>query len=106
MTTTVLLDLSRLIAAESDLIKRVPVRAVQGDSGLQSRVWILDPDSMTVSARPVVIGRMSGDQIEVTEGLVGGEEIVAVGAPYLAEGMKVSRMAATEQAVPRADDPL
>jgi RND family efflux transporter MFP subunit len=106
MTTTVLLDLSQLIAAESDLIKRVPVRAVQGDSALQSRVWILDPDSMTVASRAVVIGRMSGDQVEVTEGLSGGEEIVAVGAPYLAEGMKVSRMALTEQAVPRADDPL
>jgi RND family efflux transporter MFP subunit len=105
MTTTVLLDLSQLIAVETDVIKRVPVRAVQGDSALQSRVWILDPDSMTVSARPVVIGRMSGDQVEVTEGLSGGEEIVAVGAPYLADGMKVSRMAMTEQAVPRAGDP-
>jgi multidrug efflux pump subunit AcrA (membrane-fusion protein) len=61
---------------------------------------------MTVSARAVVIGRMTGDQVEVTEGLSGGEEIVAVGAPYLAEGMKVSRMVVTEQAVPRADDPL
>jgi RND family efflux transporter MFP subunit len=106
MTTTVLLDLSHRIVMESDSVMRVPVRAVQGDSALQSRVWILDPDSMTVSARAVVIGRMTGDQVEVTEGLSGGEEIVAVGAPYLAEGMKVSRMVVTEQAVPRADDPL
>ncbi len=30
----------------------------------------------------------------------------AVGAPFLAEGMKVTRMAQTEQAVPREDDPL
>lgn len=105
MTTTVLLDLSRLVATDGDLVKRVPVRAVQGDSGLQPRVWILDPDTMTVSAREVAIGRMSGDQVEVTAGLSGGEEVVAVGAPYLAEGMKVSRMAMTEQAVPRAGDP-
>lgn len=105
MTTTVLLDLSNLIAADSDVIKRVPVRAVQGDSSLQPRVWILDPHSMTVSAREVVIGRMSGDQVEIIEGLDGGEEIVAVGAPYLAEGMRVTRMALTEQAVPRAGDP-
>ena len=61
---------------------------------------------MTVSAQEVTVGRMSGGMIEVTEGLVGGEEVVAVGAPYLAEGMEVSRMAVTEQAVPRADDPL
>jgi hypothetical protein len=43
--------------------------------------------------------------VEVTDGLAGGEEIVAVGAPYLAQGMKVSRMALTEQAAPRAGDP-
>jgi len=83
----------------------VPVRAVQADSGLEPRVWVLDPQSMTVSSQKVTIGRMSADMIEVTSGLAGGEEIVAVGAPYLAEGMKVTRMAQTEQAVPRAGDP-
>ena len=105
MTTTVVLDLGDLIETAST-VKRVPVRAVQADAGLKPRVWILDPESMTVSAQEVTVGRMSGGMIEVTEGLVGGEEVVAVGAPYLAEGMEVSRMAVTEQAVPRADDPL
>lgn len=85
--------------------KWVPSRAVQGDAGLGARVWVLDPDSMTVNSRPVEIGRLSGNQVEVVSGLQGGEEIVAVGAPYLAEGMKVTRMAQTEQAQPRADDP-
>ena len=60
---------------------------------------------MTVSSRSVSIGRMSGSMIEITDGLEGGEEIVSVGAPYLAEGMRVTRMAETEQAVPRAGDP-
>ena len=83
----------------------VCLAVVQGDSRLDSRVWILDSDAMTVSSHPVEIGRMSGHLIEVTGGLKGGEEIVAVGAPYLAEGMKVTRMAQREQAVPRADDP-
>ncbi len=104
MTTTVVLDLSELIDTVS-IVKRVPVRAVQGDSSLNPRVWILDPQTMTVSGREVAIGRMSGDMVEVTDGLAGGEEIVAVGAPYLAQGMKVSRMALTEQAAPRAGDP-
>ena len=69
------------------------------------RVWVLDPDTMTVSSREVRIGRMTSNKIEILEGLYGGEEIVSVGAAYLAEGMRVSRMIQTEQAVPRADDP-
>jgi multidrug efflux pump subunit AcrA (membrane-fusion protein) len=102
MTATVVLDLSGVVDKEG--VKWVPVRSVQADSGLQPRVWILDPETMTVSSRPVTIGRMSGRMIEVREGLEGGEEIVAVGAPYLAEGMAVTRMAISEQAEPRADD--
>ncbi|MCP4332929.1 MAG: efflux RND transporter periplasmic adaptor subunit, partial [Gammaproteobacteria bacterium] len=53
----------------------------------------------------VTVGRMSARNIEVSEGLAGGEEIVSVGAAYLSEGMQVSRMIITEQAEPRADDP-
>ena len=104
MTAMVELDLSRFV--HEDSVRRVPVRAVQGDRGLKSRVWILDPEAMTVSQREVTIGRMTGDMIQVTDGLDGGEEIISVGAPYLAEGMLVTRMKMTEQAVPRADDPL
>jgi RND family efflux transporter MFP subunit len=103
MTATVLLDLSELVTQDS--VRWVPARAVQADAGLEPRVWVLDPATMTVSSRAVSIGRMSGSMIEITDGLAGGEEIVAVGAPYLAEGMRVTRMADTEQAVPRAGDP-
>ena len=40
--------------------------AVQADEGLDPRVWILDGNTMTVSSRPVTIGRMSGNRdIEV-----------------------------------------
>lgn len=103
MSATVAVDLSDLVSREK--VKWVPARAVQADSGLSPRVWVLDPQSMSVSSRSVVIGRMSGTMVEILDGLAGGEEIVAVGAPYLAEGMRVTRMAVTEQAVPRAGDP-
>ncbi len=103
MTASVSVDFSDVIDDEG--AKWVPVRAVQADSGLAPRVWVLDDDSMTVSSREVTIGRMSGGSIEIIDGLEGGEEIVAVGAPYLAEGMQVTRMAQTEQAIPRSDDP-
>jgi RND family efflux transporter MFP subunit len=103
MTATVLLDLSGLV--EKERVKWIPARAVQADSELGPRVWVLDPGTMTVSSHRVSIGRMSGSMVEVKEGLAGGEEIVAVGAPYLAEGMHVTRMAVSEQAIPRASDP-
>jgi RND family efflux transporter MFP subunit len=104
MTADVVLDLTA--AVDKEAVKWVPARAVQADSGLEPRVWLLDPDTMTVSSRPVKVGRMSGRSIQVFEGLDGGEEIVAVGAAYLSEGMRVTRMAETEQAVPRDSDPL
>jgi RND family efflux transporter MFP subunit len=103
MTATVLLDLTELVSKES--VRWIPARAVQADSGLSPRVFVLDPESMTVMSREVSIGRMSGSMVEILDGLDGGEEIVAVGAPYLAQGMRVTRMAETEQAAPRAGDP-
>ena len=104
MTANVIMDLTEVVT--KDTVKWVPARAVQADSGMAPRVWVLDGESMTVSSRPVEVGRMSGRSIEVFSGLVGGEEIVSVGAPYLAEGMAVTHMKLTEQAEPRADEPL
>jgi RND family efflux transporter MFP subunit len=103
MTAQVQLDLSSITV--KDTSSWIPARAVQADSGLAPRVWLLDGESMTVSSREVQIGRMSGSSIEIIGGLEGGEEIIAVGAPYLSEGMQVTRMPDREQAVPRADDP-
>ncbi|MEM6580855.1 MAG: efflux RND transporter periplasmic adaptor subunit [Pseudomonadota bacterium] len=103
MTSTVTLDFTRVLGEQKS--KWVPVRAVQADEALAPRVWLLNPDDMTVSSRDVEIGRLSGGSIEILDGLSGGDEIIAVGAPYLAEGMRVTRMALSEQAVPREDDP-
>ena len=60
---------------------------------------------MTVSSRKVSIGRTVPGTDRDYRWTGRGEEIVAVGAPYLAEGMRVTRMAEAEQAMPRADDP-
>ena len=99
MTVTVGIDFASLMDADES--KWVPLNAVQADSGLNARVWVVDESTMTVSSLPVTIGRMRERSIEVTSGLYGGEEIVSVGAPYLAEGMRVTRMKQTEQAKPR-----
>lgn len=99
MTVTVEIDFSQVMNADES--KWLPIAAVQADSSLDARVWILDKTSMTVSSLPVTIGRMSGRRIEVKTGLSGGEEVVSVGAAYLSEGMRVTRMKQTEQAIPR-----
>jgi len=104
MTATVTIDFSARLQG-ADTTQWVPLNAVVADSALDARVWVLDPETMTVSSVGVQVGRMQGDQIEITSGLSGGEEIVSVGAAYLAEGMQVTRMETSEQAVPRADDP-
>ena len=103
MTANVFMDFSKVVTTDST--RWIPVTAVVADSGLDAQVWVLDGESMTVSPRPVTIGRMAEGRIEITSGLSGGEEIVSVGAVYLADGMQVSRMQLTEQAEPRADDP-
>jgi len=102
MTATVTLDLSRIEALDEMI--RVPAGAVVGDAGLDAGVWILDPETMTVSRRRVSIGAMDGDRVQVTAGLLPGDEVVTVGAAFLAEGMRVTRLEGGEQAVPREGD--
>ena len=102
MTAEVEVDFAGLMVRDS--VTWVPARAVQADADLDARVFVLDPDEMVVRGRGVRIGRMSGDMIEIIDGLDGGEEIVMVGAEYLSEGMRVTRMRTGEQAVPREDE--
>jgi len=104
MTATVTVNLPHTISDRGEQVW-VPVDAVVADNKLDARVWVLDPQTMTVHSTSVKIGRMEGSRIEVISGLQGGEEIVSVGASYLTEGMPVTRMTATEQAVPRVGDP-
>ncbi|MFK7830157.1 MAG: efflux RND transporter periplasmic adaptor subunit [Congregibacter sp.] len=100
MTAQVEIDFTDILAV-SDSVSWIPVRAVQADASLSPRVFVLDPQTMQVRSQAVETGRVSGTMIEVLSGLSGSQEIVAVGAEYLADGMHVTRMGASEQAVPR-----
>lgn len=102
MTAQVDIDFSDLLVRETSTW--VPIGAVQADAVLEPRVFVLDPEAMEVRSREVSVGRVSGAMIEVLAGLEGGEEIVSVGAAYLADGMRVTRMRGGEQAVPREGD--
>ena len=102
MTAEVAVDFSPLLSG--DKVFWLPAPAVQADATLAAQVWVYDGKSGTVSARPVETGRLAGDRIQVLSGLNGGEEVVAVGAPYLSEGMSVRPLPQLEQAEPRPGD--
>ncbi len=99
MTATVRADLSRFVS--TDAVFTVPVAAIVGDYKLDPRAWILDEQGMTVKPVPVKVGRMSGNNIEVLDGLEPGLRIVVAGTPFLVEDMKVTLLPDLEQAQPR-----
>ena len=67
----------------------VPVAAVIAGEGNQSTVWVYDQSTGTVNSRTVTVGQMTGNEIEIIEGLQNGDQIAVLGASNLSEGMKV-----------------
>lgn len=87
MNATVVLTSSSKESALSNAVG-VPLDAIMSEGG-QQYLWIVDSDTMQVSKRNIEIQEGIGETLMVTEGLTAGETIVAAGAAYLAEGMKV-----------------
>lgn len=56
-------------------------------------VWLLDPNTMTISMRRVAIGPITEFGMVVSEGLEPDDSIVAAGVHMLTEGTQVRRMA-------------
>ncbi len=102
MTASVSVDLSYYQKGEG--LHTVPASAIVGDYRLDPQAWVIDERQMTVSPRPVKVGRLLGEEIEVLDGLQAGERVVTAGTPFLVEGMKVRLMPEHEQAVQRDDD--
>jgi RND family efflux transporter MFP subunit len=70
----------------------VPVNAVFPDDAGNKFVWVINPDDMRVTKRPVVTSMMSGKNIAITEGLKPGEMIATSGVFSLREGEEVKEM--------------
>jgi RND family efflux transporter MFP subunit len=69
----------------------IPAIAVLTDPNGNNYVWVVDSANMTVSKKEVKTGRLAGSEnINVLEGLEGGEILVVAGVKALQEGMKVS----------------
>ncbi|PMR76499.1 efflux RND transporter periplasmic adaptor subunit [Billgrantia endophytica] len=67
----------------------VPLSALDPGNDGQMRVWRFDPDSQTVTPRPVTLGAALPDRVTVLEGLTEGEPIVTSGTHLLRDGMRV-----------------
>ncbi|MEO1660979.1 MAG: efflux RND transporter periplasmic adaptor subunit [Pseudomonadota bacterium] len=70
----------------------VPLSAILAE-GDETFVWIVDLASMKISKRDVAVESDAGEYVTVTEGLLGGETIVAAGVSFFHDGMTVRRWA-------------
>jgi RND family efflux transporter MFP subunit len=90
MTARVILNTPpEMVAADTALGVRIPAVATASDEQGNAYVWRVDPDSMKVSRVAVMLGQMSGADIQVSSGLSKGDRIAISGVAHLQEGMKV-----------------
>lgn len=89
MTATV--ESSFLFGNDQDIVAQgiaVPLASILAE-GNDTFVWIVDSKTMKISKRKVTAESDAGDYVTVTEGLSGGELIVAAGASFFHDGMTV-----------------
>ena len=94
MTTKLTLTGLETTASEDQL---VPAQAVVGGADGDPYVWVLDEATMTVSRRPVQVGRITEDRIVVTEGLQRGDAVAMTGVNLLTDGTKVAEMEISDE---------
>ncbi len=96
MSASVKVDLSKVVATKDMFY--LPVSAVVADINLQGTVWIVNQETMQVEPVSVTVGKLKGNEIEISEGLKEGQRVVVAGVPFLYKGLKVSLMKEDEQA--------
>ncbi len=67
----------------------VPLTAVAAAPDGSAYVWLMDPDSKTVSKQDVTLGNARGDMIEVASGLTDGDIVITAGLNKLQVGMTI-----------------
>jgi multidrug efflux system membrane fusion protein len=78
---------ARLLVEEKQGVTLIPTAAVQRNAQA-TYIWLVKPDS-SVTVRNITLGTSEGDDSEVTDGLVPGEQVVMTGVDKLQEGSKV-----------------
>ena len=66
----------------------VPIASILAE-GDQNYVWVVNKATMAVAKQPVTVSPDAGDMVRVTQGLKGGETIVAAGVSFFHEGTLV-----------------
>lgn len=66
----------------------VPVGALY-DGGAGTSVWVINPDTSSLSRRPVEVAKLGSETALVNKGLKPGERILALGAHLVKEGERV-----------------
>lgn len=68
----------------------VPIHAIIENPATGGKfVWNLNPKSDVVEKRSIKLGEISGNEVEVVQGLKHGDRVVVAGADRLKDGMKV-----------------
>ncbi len=88
MTATIYAAVDRSVGQFS-----IPASALVSDERGDPFVWIVDRAGMTVSPRSVTIGELSGDEVEIVDGLQGTETVAISAAQNLRDGMAVREIA-------------
>jgi membrane fusion protein, multidrug efflux system len=70
-------------------VKVIPVQALIEANDKEAGVFVLDPQHLVVHRVTIQIGRMSGGQIEVLDGLANDAQVVTDGASFLENGEAV-----------------
>lgn len=77
-------------------VARLPLSALI-DRGHGPQVFVVDPASRTLAARPVEIAAYTGDSVLVAAGVASGDEVVTLGVQTLLPGQKVRTATAPAQ---------
>jgi multidrug efflux pump subunit AcrA (membrane-fusion protein) len=86
MTVTVRVRAAATAASE---FHEVPQSAIDSDETGAFRVWVYDPATHAVQARPVNLLGVNEDGLALVAGLSGNEQIVSAGLHLLHDGMRV-----------------
>lgn len=79
----------QLVRDKEEKIFTIPISAVFNDQKGISYVWVILPSTHTLKKQEVKISRLAGEGAVVTSGLSPGQDIVAAGAEFVKEDMKV-----------------